>query len=90
VFYIVGGTRNIIRAEGVPSGKLSVFITMDTLARFAGGQEPAALILEHCIGHRYLEEVSWSLLASKPVSFLASAEVPRCTWYAAGWAASAV
>jgi hypothetical protein len=76
----VGATIDIIRAEGVPSGKMIVFFVM----RAAGLMCPCARPRQPNPGTPPqlpgFGDSSGSLLASKVGSFLASAEVNAVAW----------
>src|ERR1035438_61963 len=74
MFHIVGGAIDIIQAEGLPPGKMSSFITIRIAATICTRARPAQPDIDTLHRPPVSGASSGSLLASKPGSFLPSAE----------------
>ena len=74
MFHIVGGAIDIIQAEGLPPGKMSILITIRIAATICTRARPSQPDIDTLHRPPVSGASSGSLLASKPGSFLPSAE----------------
>src|ERR1017187_1752862 len=74
MFHIVGGAIDIIQAEGLPPGKMSILITIRIAATICPWARPSRPDIDTLHRPPVSGACSGSLLASKPGSFLPSAE----------------
>src|ERR1017187_9546806 len=74
MFHIVGGAIDITQAEGLPPGKMSILITIRIAATICTRARPSQPDIDTLHRPPVSGASSGSLLASKPGSFLPSAE----------------
>src|ERR1035441_7938561 len=77
MFHMWGGAIDIIQAEGLTPGKMSIFITIRIAATICTRARPSQPDIDTLHRPPVSGASSGSLLASKPGSFLPSAEAGR-------------